>query len=133
MAKLQRIDEELERAMYASALESCQRQVSSNMRFRTSHDLALSADIIKHIGKAQNTTPRVQVQRVMLLVVRSADHRSTTTWIKRVLHDESTIVEEERLAPLERAKESSCFALRQIAGVDPAWFQATTQHTLNEY
>jgi oxygen-independent coproporphyrinogen-3 oxidase len=58
--------------------------------------------------------------------VRSMNHRSTTTYIKRVLAGTSPVCESERLTPAERALELLVFALRRCDGVERCWFQEQT-------
>jgi oxygen-independent coproporphyrinogen-3 oxidase len=58
--------------------------------------------------------------------VRSVNHRSTTTYIRRVLAGDTPIAESERLAPRERALEVLVFALRRLEGVERRWFEQKT-------
>ena len=57
---------------------------------------------------------------------REMNHRSTTTWLKRVLQGQSPVAETEELAPEDRARELLVFALRRLAGVDRTWFAERT-------
>ncbi|HEY1067525.1 MAG TPA: radical SAM family heme chaperone HemW [Pirellulales bacterium] len=47
---------------------------------------------------------------------RETNHRSTTTWIKRVLAGDDPTAERETLAPLDRAREAAVFGLRRLDG-----------------
>ncbi len=49
--------------------------------------------------------------------VRETNHRSPTTYLKRVLTGDSPVAERERLAPEARARELLVFALRRVEGV----------------
>ena len=49
--------------------------------------------------------------------VRRLNHRSTTTWIRRVLSGERAVVEEERLGADEAAREAIMLGLRQREGI----------------
>ena len=49
---------------------------------------------------------------------RETNHRSTTTYIKRVLAGHSPVAECESLAPEDRAREALVFGLRRLEGVD---------------
>ena len=49
--------------------------------------------------------------------VRETNHRSTTTYLHRVLAGESPVAEREQLDPEARARELLVFALRRIEGV----------------
>ena len=58
--------------------------------------------------------------------VRSTNHRSTTTWLQRVLANESPVAETESLSPEDRAREAFVFGLRRLEGVDRAEFSRRT-------
>ena len=51
--------------------------------------------------------------------VRETNHRSTTTYLNRVLAGQSPVAEREQLAPEDRARELLVFGLRRMAGVEP--------------
>jgi oxygen-independent coproporphyrinogen III oxidase len=57
---------------------------------------------------------------------RQMNHRSTTTWLKRVLAGESAVAESEELLPADRAREALVFGLRRLAGVSRASFREAT-------
>jgi oxygen-independent coproporphyrinogen-3 oxidase len=54
------------------------------------------------------------------------NHRSTTTYLKRVLAGQSPVAESETLDPVERARELLVFSLRRLEGVERATFAART-------
>lgn len=56
--------------------------------------------------------------------VRRMNHRSTTTWLQRVLSGRSGLHEEERLNDEARAREAIMLGLRQRDGIDLARFEA---------
>ncbi len=58
--------------------------------------------------------------------VREVNHRSTTTWIKRIRTGESPVAESEQLPPLEAARERLVFGLRRTEGVDIDLFKMQT-------
>lgn len=65
--------------------------------------------------------------------VRSTNHRSVTTWLKRVLEGDSPVAETEALDDEERARELIMLGLRRTAGIDIAEFEQRTGfhlHTL---
>ena len=64
--------------------------------------------------------------------VRSSNHRSTTTWIKRVLAGERAIGMTEELEPEHRAREALVLGLRQLEGVRRDRFQQLTGFDLDE-
>ncbi len=53
---------------------------------------------------------------------RESNHRSTTTYIRRMLAGESPVAESEQLAPEDRARELLVFGLRRLEGVKRDWF-----------
>ncbi|HEY2148496.1 MAG TPA: radical SAM family heme chaperone HemW, partial [Pirellulales bacterium] len=63
--------------------------------------------------------------------VRETNHRSTTTYLKRVLAGESPVAEREQLSPEARARELLVFALRRIEGVTRPWFTARSNFDLD--
>jgi len=63
---------------------------------------------------------------------RAINHRSTTTYLKRVLSGESPIAERETLSPRERAREAAVFGLRRLAGWERTEYFARTGFSLVE-
>jgi oxygen-independent coproporphyrinogen-3 oxidase len=57
---------------------------------------------------------------------RETNHRSTTTWLNRVLAGQSPVAERERLPPADAARERLVFGLRMLEGVDRPSFAAAT-------
>jgi oxygen-independent coproporphyrinogen-3 oxidase len=57
---------------------------------------------------------------------RETNHRSTTTYIARVLAGQSPVAESEQLEPEDAARERLVFALRRLEGIDLAQFAAET-------
>lgn len=62
---------------------------------------------------------------------REVNHRSSTTWIKRVLAGQSPVAESETLAPDDRAREALVLGLRRLEGVNRAGFAAQTGFELH--
>src|SRR5690606_423861 len=54
--------------------------------------------------------------------MRRTNHRSVTTWLKRVLAGEAGVAESERLSPEDRAREAIWLGLRRTAGIDRRTF-----------
>ena len=50
--------------------------------------------------------------------VRELNHRSTTTYIKRLLNNRSPVAEREQLDPIAAAREKLAFTMRTLDGVD---------------
>lgn len=57
---------------------------------------------------------------------RETNHRSTTTYLKRVLADQSPVAESEALTPEDSARERLVFGLRRLEGVERQGFAAAT-------
>jgi oxygen-independent coproporphyrinogen-3 oxidase len=58
--------------------------------------------------------------------VRSANHRSTTTYIHRVLAGQSPVAESEQLGPEDAARERLVFGLRRLEGINESEFHRAT-------
>jgi len=56
--------------------------------------------------------------------VRWTNHRSVTTWIRRLQAGQSPVQDREELSPIDRAREAIMLGLRQRAGIDLAEFVA---------
>jgi oxygen-independent coproporphyrinogen-3 oxidase len=57
---------------------------------------------------------------------RETNHRSTTTYIRRILAGQSPVAESEQLGAEDSAREWLVFALRRLEGIDLAQFAADT-------
>jgi oxygen-independent coproporphyrinogen-3 oxidase len=64
--------------------------------------------------------------------VRETNHRSTTTYLNRVLAGQSPVAERETLAPEARARELLVFGLRRIEGVSRAEITRRTGYEIDE-
>ena len=62
---------------------------------------------------------------------RETNHRSTTTWLKRVLAGESPVGDAEELSPEDRAREAIVLGLRRIEGIARNDFERTTGFVLD--
>src|SRR5438046_2488810 len=63
---------------------------------------------------------------------RETNHKSTTTYIHRVLTGQSPVAESEQLGPEDSARERLVFSLRRLEGIDPAAFAASTGFTIDD-
>jgi oxygen-independent coproporphyrinogen-3 oxidase len=63
---------------------------------------------------------------------REVNHRSTTTYLRRVLQGQSPVAESETLSAEDRAREHLVFALRRLEGVDSEVFLERTGFGLSE-
>jgi oxygen-independent coproporphyrinogen-3 oxidase len=57
---------------------------------------------------------------------RETNHRSTTTYLQRILAGQSPVAESETLPPEDAARERLVFALRRLEGIDLAAFATAT-------
>lgn len=64
--------------------------------------------------------------------VRESNHRSTSTYLNRVLAGKSPVAERERLTAEARARELLVFSLRRLEGISRAQFQATTGFAIDD-
>ncbi|MEX0702790.1 MAG: radical SAM family heme chaperone HemW [Planctomycetales bacterium] len=63
---------------------------------------------------------------------REMNHRSVTTWLKRVFAGEDPIADAEELSPEERARESIVLGLRRAEGIERNEFRVRTGFDLDE-
>jgi oxygen-independent coproporphyrinogen-3 oxidase len=130
--ELAQLDEESERAMYALAIDTLTAarfehyEVSNFARpgQRCRHNEAYWAGDGYYAvgpGAARYVDGR-----------REMNHRSTTTYLKRVLSGESPIAESEMLEPEDRAREMLVFGLRRLEGIDRDSFAARTGFTVDD-
>lgn len=63
---------------------------------------------------------------------RQTNHKSTTTYISRVLSGQSPVAEAEQLGPEDAAREHLVFALRRLEGINPTAFATTTGFTIDD-
>ena len=61
---------------------------------------------------------------------REMNHRSTTTYIQRVLAGQSPVAESETLAPEDHARERLVFALRRLQGISLSEFERETGYSV---
>ncbi|MGI8979370.1 MAG: radical SAM family heme chaperone HemW [Pirellulaceae bacterium] len=63
---------------------------------------------------------------------REMNHRSTTTYIQRVLSGQSPVAESEELAPGDHARERLVFALRRLEGISLQEFEQETGYSVDQ-
>lgn len=63
--------------------------------------------------------------------VRETNHRSTTTWIRRVLGGQSPVAEREILTDEQRARERLVFQMRMIEGIRRSRFRQQTGYDVD--
>jgi oxygen-independent coproporphyrinogen III oxidase len=64
--------------------------------------------------------------------IRETNHRSTTTYLRRVLSGDSPVAEREELSPEARARELLVFGLRRVEGVSRREFRIRTGFDCDE-
>jgi oxygen-independent coproporphyrinogen-3 oxidase len=64
--------------------------------------------------------------------VRASNHRSTTTYLNRVLAGDSPVAEREQLPPEARARELLVFGLRRLEGVSRSVFASRTDYEIDD-
>lgn len=130
--KLTSLDEETERAMYAEAIDRLTAEgykhyeVSNFARpgHRCRHnEVYWAAEEYYAIGPgaARYVNGR-----------RETNHRSTTTYIQRVLGGQSPVAECETLEPEDRAREALVLGLRRLPGIERPAFAAKTGFEVDE-
>lgn len=64
---------------------------------------------------------------------RTVNHRSTTTYLKRVESGQSPLAESEAISAEQYAREVAAFGLRMLAGIEPDDFARRTGHSLGAF
>jgi len=132
LGELEAADEELERAMYAEAIDELtatgfEHYEVSNFarpRRRSRHnDVYWAGD--EYFAAGPGAARYVGG-------VREINHRSTTTYVKRVLGGQSPVADSEHLNGEQRARERLVLGLRRLEGVDRTAFAATTGYHLDD-
>lgn len=127
---LQNLDEELERAMYEHALD---RLTDARFEHYEVSNFARAGHRCRHNETYWAAEPYYGVGAGAARYVsgcREVNHRSTTTYIRRVLAGESPVAERESLGPEDRAREALVLGLRRLAGVDRGDFERRTGFVL---
>jgi len=129
---LQQVDNDLEREMYALAIDELPRQgfeqyELSNFAqpgFRCRHNETYWA-AQPYYGFGPGAARYLDGRR-------ETNHRSVSAWMARVLSGRSPVGEVDILDPADRARETLVVGLRRAAGVDQAAFRQTTGFELEE-
>jgi oxygen-independent coproporphyrinogen-3 oxidase len=124
--QLRQLDEELERELYATAIDQLtaagfehyevsnfaqpgKRCRHNEVYWAGSEYFAAGPGAARHIAG-----------------VRETNHRSVTKWLQCVQAGQSPVAERECLAPEDKARELLVFGLRRLEGVERDWFTAKT-------
>ncbi len=124
--ELQAADEELDRAMYLTTMDEL---LAAGFEHYEVSNFAKPGKRCRHneaywLGDEYYAAGPGAAR--FLNGVRSTNHRSTTTYINRLLAGKSPLAESEQLSAQERALEVLVFALRRIEGVRRSWFLQKT-------
>ncbi len=120
--RVEQVDDELQREMYLAAIETLEQagyehyEVSNFARpdYRCRHnEIYWSGDT--YFGVGPGAARYVDG-------VRQVNHRSTSTWMRRVLAGQSPAAESECLGAEDRAREAVVLGLRRIEGIDTRAF-----------
>lgn len=128
---IQQLPNELERDMYAAAMDDLaaagfeQYEISNFARpgFRCRHNQTYWR-ALPYFGFGPGAARYINGRR-------ESNHRSTTTWIKRVLAGQSGVAMSEELTPEHRAREAIVLGLRQLDGIRRDEFQTLTGFDLD--
>ncbi len=123
---LQQADDELERAMYETAIDTL---TAAGFEHYEVSNFARPGHRCRHnerywLGEEYFAAGPGAARYVA--GVRSTNHRSTSNYIERVLRGDSPVTEQEQLSAEDRARELLVFALRRLEGVSRDWFRERT-------
>lgn len=126
------VEEETERAMYEYAID---RLTAGGFEHYEVSNFARPGHRCRHNEVYWRREPFFGVGPGAARLIggrREVNHRSTTTYLRRVLAGRSPVQEAEHLGPEDAAREQLVLALRRLEGVDLADFQATSGFTVAE-
>lgn len=130
--QLQPVDEQLERAMYELAID---RLTAAGYEHYEVSNFARPGHRCRHNETYWLGRPFFGIGPGAARYVggrREVNHRSTTTYIKRVLRGQSPVAESETLGPEDAAREQLVFGLRRLEGIDGDRFFAQTGYTIDQ-
>ncbi len=123
---LRPVDEELERAMYETAIDAL---TAAGLEHYEVSNFARPGHRCRHNEIYWQGESYFAVGPGAARYVdgwREMNHRSTTTYLQRVLAGQSPVAERERLPPPDAARERLVFGLRMLEGVARSEFAAAT-------
>jgi oxygen-independent coproporphyrinogen-3 oxidase len=129
--ELTRLDEETERTLYAEAIDTL---TARGLEHYEVSNFAQPGRRCRHneaYWSGEEYFAAGPGASRYVAGVRETNHRSTTTYIKRVLAGQSSVAEREQLNPENRARELLVFALRRLEGIDRRWFLARSGFDLD--
>ncbi|WP_437188347.1 radical SAM family heme chaperone HemW [Planctomicrobium sp. SH668] len=129
---LQPVTEELEREMYA---DSMSRLPNAGYRQYELSNFAIPGFESRHNQVYWRAEPYFGIgpgAASFLQGVRTLNHRSVTTWLKRIRCGESAILEREEFDAELRAREAVMLGFRQLNGIEQSAFAARYGATVRE-
>ena len=130
--QLGEVDEELQRQMYLSAIDNL--SVAGYSQYEISN-FARPGHLCRHnevYWKGEQFYGFGPGAARFTEGVREVNHRSTTTYIRRVLNNESPVGEREQLSPESAARERLTFAMRRLVGVNRDQFYEQTGFSVEQ-
>lgn len=130
--QLARLDEDLEREMYLSAIDSL---ASAGFEHYEVSNFALPGHRCRHNETYWLGSGYYAVGPGAARFIdgrRETNHRSTTTYLRRALAGESPVSESERLDPPDAARERLVFGLRRLEGICREPFRRETGFQIDE-
>ncbi len=130
--RVERLDEDLERTMFAHAID---RLAASGFEHYEVSNFARPGHRCRHNEVYWAGDEYFAVGPGAARYVggrREINHRSTTTYIRRVLAGQSPVAESEQLSPEDRAREMLVIGLRRMRGVDRSEFLKRTGFDLDK-
>jgi oxygen-independent coproporphyrinogen-3 oxidase len=116
--ELRRLDEETERNLYALAIDTL---TGAGLEHYEVSNFAAPGHRCRHNEVYWSGEGYFAVGPGAARYVdgrRETNHKSTTTWLKRMLGGDSPVAESETLEPEDRARENLVFSLRRLEGID---------------
>ncbi|HET6882127.1 MAG TPA: radical SAM family heme chaperone HemW [Pirellulales bacterium] len=129
---LAQVDEELERAMYAEAID---RLAGAGFEHYEVSNFARAGHRCRHNEVYWAGLPYFAAGPGAARYVRGrreVNHRSTTTWLSRVLAGKSPVAEAEELSAEDRARELLVLGLRRLQGISREAFCAATGYQVDQ-
>jgi oxygen-independent coproporphyrinogen-3 oxidase len=130
--QLSRVDEDLERQMYELAIDTL---TAAGFEHYEVSNFARPGHRCRHNENYWLGRPYFAVGPGAARFIggkREMNHRSTTTYISRVLAGQSPVAESEQLGPEDSASERLVFALRRLEGIDTDAFAAATGFSVEQ-
>ncbi|HEX7379241.1 MAG TPA: radical SAM family heme chaperone HemW [Pirellulales bacterium] len=130
--ELSQLDEELEREMYAAAIDTLS---AADFEHYEVSNFARAGHRCRHNEIYWAGLPYYAAGPGAARYVagcREMNHRSTSTWLARVMAGQSPVDQRERLSAEDRAREMLVFGLRRLAGVSRERFARATGYELDD-